>query len=257
MCFFNSLTVSAAAVARKYGRGTEIIEAVRRILAVKEGYGKTGVAEEVYSIPAYSEPQCVIVSGIDELQVMQWGLIPRSASAADKERYDKENWFKNARAEEIFTTWPYRMLIQTHRCVIPSTGYFEYHYDDKGKTQPYFIYLEDREIFSMAGLWDTWVDPQTGEQLNSFVQITTAANPFSAKIHNGGKHPGRQPLILNDEEVEKWLDAAMTEKEEIQKFLTPYPEQGMKAYPVSKNFRYLNPGSKDVIREEPVGNKLF
>lgn len=257
MCFFNSLAVSAAAIAGKYGRGMDIIEAVRHILAEKEGYGRTGVQEEVYCIAAYSRSQCVIVSDSDELQVMQWGLIPHSASAADRERYDRESWFKNARAEEIFTTWPYRMLIQSRRCVIPSTGYFEYHYDAKGKTQPYFIYPGGREVFPMAGLWDTWQHPQTGEQIKSFVQITTAANPFSAKIHNGGRHPGRQPLILEDGEVEKWLNSGMTDKKDISKFLKVYPENDMRAHPVSKDFRSMNPRSKEVIREEPTAEKLF
>lgn len=79
------------------------------------------------------------------------------------------------------------MLLYTQRCIVPSTGDFEYRYDGNGKTQPYFIYLEDREIFPLAGLWNTWVNPETGEQIQSFMQITTAANPCSAKIHNGGK----------------------------------------------------------------------
>lgn len=139
---------------------------------------------------------------------------------------------------------------------MPSTGYFEYHYDAKGKTQPYFIYLEDREVFSMAGLWDTWQNPNTGEQIKSFVQITTAANTFSAKIHNGGKHPGRQPLILQDDDVEKWLDEKMTDEDAIKLFLKPYPEKGMAAYPVSKNFRSINPKLKDVIKSEPKQEKL-
>lgn len=120
MCFFNSLTVNASVVAKKYGRGLDIIEAVRRLLAEKESSMRSArtnanarfvkpLEEEVYSIPAYSEPQCVIVSGSDQLQVMQWGLILHTASIEDRERYDKENWFKNARAEEFFSTWPLRM----------------------------------------------------------------------------------------------------------------------------------------------------
>lgn len=246
MCFFNSLTVNAAVVAKKYGKGMDIIETVRRLIAEQEP--NAGLEEEVYTIPAYTEPQCVIVSGSTQLEVMQWGLIPHTASVADRERYGKENWFKNARAEEIFATWPYRLLIYSQRCIIPSTGYYEYHYDDKGKTQPYFIYLKDREVFSMAGLWNTWINPETGEQVKSFVQITTAANPFVASIHNGGKHPGRQPLILNDEDTKKWLDEKMTGEEEIKRFLKPYPEYRMAAHPVSKNFRSMNPKLEDLIK---------
>lgn len=41
------------------------------------------LSEEICVIPAYAEPHCVIVSGSEELQVMQWGLIPRTAKSED------------------------------------------------------------------------------------------------------------------------------------------------------------------------------
>ena len=49
MCFFTSLSANAAAVAKRYSKQLDIIEAARQVLA---------------------EPQCVIVSGSDKLQVM-------------------------------------------------------------------------------------------------------------------------------------------------------------------------------------------
>ena len=87
MCFFTSLSANAAAVAKRYSKQLDIIEAARQVLA---------------------EPQCVIVSGSDKLQVMQWGLIPRTAKPEDIQRYDRENLFKNARAETLFEKWPSR-----------------------------------------------------------------------------------------------------------------------------------------------------
>lgn len=94
MCFFTSLSANAAAVAKKYGKQLDIIEAARQILAEQEQEERARqeagpehkvsvydirLAEDIYVIPAYAEPQCVIVSGSDKLQVMQWGLIPRMA----------------------------------------------------------------------------------------------------------------------------------------------------------------------------------
>ncbi|WP_229096361.1 SOS response-associated peptidase [Alistipes timonensis] len=101
----------------------DIIEAARQVLAEQErdarvrqdtGSGRrmslydVRLAEEIYVIPAYAEPHCVIVSGSEELQVMQWGLIPRTAKPGDAQRYDRENLFKNARAETLFEKWPSR-----------------------------------------------------------------------------------------------------------------------------------------------------
>lgn len=88
MCFFTSLSANAAAVAKKYGKQLDIIEAARQILAEQEQEERARqeagpehkvsvydirLAEDIYVIPAYAEPQCVIVSGSDKLQVMQWG----------------------------------------------------------------------------------------------------------------------------------------------------------------------------------------
>ncbi|MFR5964530.1 MAG: hypothetical protein ACLUGS_00880 [Alistipes putredinis] len=94
MCFFTSLSANAAAVAKRYGKQLDIIEAARQVLAEQEQDARARqdagsehrmsvydvrLAEEIYVIPAYAEPHCVIVSGSEELQVMQWGLIPRTA----------------------------------------------------------------------------------------------------------------------------------------------------------------------------------
>ena len=106
MCFFTSLSANAAAVAKRYGKQLDIIEAARQVLAEQEQDARARqdagsehrmsvydvrLAEEIYVIPAYAEPHCVIVSGSEELQVMQWGLIPRTA-----------------KPEDAMTAWPVR-----------------------------------------------------------------------------------------------------------------------------------------------------
>ena len=123
MCFFTSLSANAAAVAKRSSKQLDIIEAARQILAEQEQEERARqeaapehkvsvydirLAEDIYVIPAYAEPHCVIVSGSEELQVMQWGLIPRTAKPEDAQRYDRENLFKNARAETLFEKWPSR-----------------------------------------------------------------------------------------------------------------------------------------------------
>ena len=107
MCFFTSLAANAAAVAEKYGKQLDIVEAARQILAEQERDARARqdirpgrrmsvydvrLAEDIYVIPAYAEPPCVIVSGSEELQVMQWGLIPRTA-----------------KPENAMTAWPVRL----------------------------------------------------------------------------------------------------------------------------------------------------
>lgn len=106
MCFFTSLAANAAAVAKRYGKQLDIVEAARQILAEQEREQRAKqeadpkhkicvydirLAKEIYVISAYAEPHCVIVSGSEELQVMQWGLIPRTA-----------------KPEDAMTAWPVR-----------------------------------------------------------------------------------------------------------------------------------------------------
>lgn len=257
MCFFNAVSWNAVKIASRYRRRFDAVEAWKQIMAGREPRGIAGqndiyrfrLAEEMYCIPAYNEPHCIIVSGSDQLQVMDWGLIPRGTKPETKERYILRNWHKNARAEDIFSSWPWKFLIRRKRCLIPSTGYFEYHYISDNKTQPYFIYLIEREIFSMGGLWDEWTEPDTGKVYKTFVQITTAANTFTQKIHNGGKNPYRMPLILREEDEERWLDPGLTD-EDIRSLLKPYPAEGMAAYPVSKSFKEKDPYDIRIIRED-------
>ena len=265
MCFFTSLSANAAAVAKRYGKQLDIIEAARQVLAEQEQDARARqdagsehrmsvydvrLAEEIYVIPAYAEPHCVIVSGSEELQVMQWGLIPRTAKPGDAQRYDRENLFKNARAETLFEKWPWRMLWQHNRCIIPVTGFYEPHRLPNGKAQYYYTTLKDQELFSIAGLWDEWTHPQTGEKVLSFVLITTEANAMMRKIHNGGGNPFRMPKILTQEQEKRWLDPSIASEEAVAALLTVYPEKGMTAWPVRPKFNYGDPYDEGII--EPV-----
>lgn len=265
MCFFTSLSANAAAVAKKYGKQMDIVEAARQILAEQEQaerrkqqddpmhkvnlYG-IHLAEGMYNIPAYAEPHCVIISGAEELQVMQWGLIPRSAKQQDMERYNSQNLLKNARAENLFDKWPWRFLWKHNRCIIPVTGFFEPHRLPDGTTQYYYIRLKGQDIFSIAGLWDEWIEPHTGAKLLSFVLITTQANAMMRKIHNGGNNPFRMPKILTPAQETQWLDSSITTQEAVAGLLTVYPEEKMTAWAVKKKFNYGDPYDEGII--EPV-----
>lgn len=102
---------------------------------------------------------------------------------------------KNARAENLFDKWPWRMFWPHNRCIIPVIGFFEPHRLPDGKAQYYYTILKDKDTFSIVGFWDEWTNPQSGEKVLSFVLITTAANAMMHKIHNGGNNPFRMPKL--------------------------------------------------------------
>ena len=116
----------------------------------------------------------------------------------------------NARAETATDKTMFRKNLQTHRCVIPSTGFYEWSHE-KEKTK-YRFNLPESDTLYMAGIYNIF-----GKE-NRFVILTTAANESMAGIHN------RMPVILSEDEIEKWI----LNEEETPAILVRTPEQLMK-----------------------------
>lgn len=218
MCFHNSMSKKAKDLAARYRRKTDVVEIVHEII------------EEQYHINAFNHPQCAIVTDNEEIEVFRWGLIP-FWTRSDADANEIRNMTLNAKAETLFAKPSFREPIRNKRCLIPSTGYFEWRHEGNRKI-PYYIYLKDEEIFSMAGVYDEWLDSTTGKRLYTFSLITTTANPLTAYIHNTRK---RMPAILLPEEEESWLDPALTQKE-VQALLAPIGAERMDAYPIDRDF---------------------
>src|SRR5919107_975625 len=49
--------------------------------------------------------------------------------------------------------------------------------------QPYAVGMQDGSAFGLAGVWENWKDPSTGEWVRTFAVITTEANALVAEIH--------------------------------------------------------------------------
>lgn len=188
MCFHNSMIKKVGDLAMRYERKTDIIHVVRDLI------------NEQYHINAFYFPKCAIITSDSEIQAFSWCLIPSWTSTVEDAQEIRKITL-NIRAESIFQKPFSRESIMKRRCLIPSTGYFEWRYEN-GKKTPYFIHLKDEEIFSMAGIYDIWMDKETGSSLITFSLVTTRANPFAAYFQNVKK---RMPLILSVEEEKKMV----------------------------------------------------
>lgn len=214
------MTKKSKELATRYGRNLSVVEIAEKIL--KE--------QEQYRINAFSFPECPIVTTEQELQSFRWGLIP-FWTKDEKQADEIKRMTLNARADTIFSKPSFRESIRSKRCLVPSTGYFEWRHEGDRKI-PYYIYLKDESIFSMAGIYDTWLDKSTGEVVNTFSIITTEANELTGYIHNT-KH--RMPAILSQENEEKWLNPAL-DKLDIEQLLLPFPADRMEAYIIDSDF---------------------
>jgi putative SOS response-associated peptidase YedK len=96
----------------------------------------------------------------------------------------------NARSETAAAKPLFRNSLISARCVVPSTGFFEW---DKKDRQKYRFNLPDTGLLYMAGL----VREFNGQK--RFVILTTAANDSMREIHD------RMPVVLKKEEIDHWL----------------------------------------------------
>jgi putative SOS response-associated peptidase YedK len=156
----------------------------------------------------------------EELFFFSWGLIPFWAKAGAKIHRSI-----NARAETVVEKPMFRQLVRLKRCLVLADSFYEWQQNKSGKV-PYRILLKNEALFCFAGLWDEWVNTETGEVLRTFAIITTTANELVMPIHD------RMPVMLRPEEEKLWLTDHLTPEEHLS-LLRSYPADQMQAYPVS------------------------
>ncbi|KEO82424.1 SOS response-associated peptidase [Tumebacillus flagellatus] len=159
--------------------------------------------------------------GKNRIGQLKWGLVPSWAK-------DVSIGYKtiNAKSETVAEKPAFKTSFQRKRCLIPADGFYEWQKSAGSKTkQPMRILLKNREIFSMAGLYDTWTSPE-GEKLHTCTILTTKPNPLVSGIHD------RMPVILRREDEELWLDREHFDPDLLTSLLVPYSADEMFTYPV-------------------------
>lgn len=207
---------------------------------------------------------------------MEWGFIPdangwpfietreqlhrvRRGYTDERGRFQQPLNFLNAVSEELlFKNKVYRKAALERRCLILSTGFYEWrHVFGKNKRTgeplktatkyPYRIGLKGQEYFYIAGIWNPWEDASTGEYVESCAVITTAANLVMEQIHNSKK---RMPTMLTEELAYDWLFKEMDEKEisAMANFQIPWEE--MSYYTLAKDFLSSHEPLKEFIYKD-------
>ena len=170
------------------------------------------------------------------IEFMRWGLVPYWAK-------DPKIGYKmiNARAETLTQKPSFKHLLKSKRCLVPSSGFYEWKRIDKRKV-PYYIGIKNSRIFSFAGLYDNWKD-SVGNELKTFTIITTNSNNTLKPIHN------RMPVILEREFEEDWLDVKTHDFDSLKQMLKPYPDDNMIAYAVSTEVNNPSNDNPELIRK--------
>lgn len=187
-----------------------------------------------YFVSGFQYPKLVVIRE-NEINQFNWGLIPFWTKTGD-DALKIRSMTLNARAETIFDKPSFRTPIKSRRCVLPVNGFFEWKEIDKEKI-PHYIYPKDRSLFYIGCLYDTWINKESGEVLNTFSMITCPANNMMRGIHNSGANKHRMPLIIDADDVEKWIDPGLS-RDSIEGLMKPYDDTQMSAYTISKKANY-------------------
>ncbi|MCL2045682.1 MAG: SOS response-associated peptidase [Oscillospiraceae bacterium] len=105
----------------------------------------------------------------------------------------------NARSETALNSNMFRKPLQNQRCVIPSSGFYEWSaVPGTKKKDKHLLRITEDEMLFMAGMYNTFHD-KNGNEYSAFVILTTDAHESIAHIHN------RMPLLLLHDENDLWL----------------------------------------------------
>ena len=179
---------------------------------------KPGEKVNAFTLPSVP----VICNGSpDQILLYTWGLIPFWVKDAETADALRRRTF-NAKSETLTERPSFRSSFKKKHCLVITNGFYEWQTLGKEKI-PYFICLKDQQAFSLAGLYDDWINPATGEIINTFTVITTRANPRMEEIHNLKK---RMPVILSPHDEKKWLLPELPDSE-IKSLFEPYPQELM------------------------------
>ena len=205
-----------------------------------------------YFYNAFSNPLLPVITQEepDRIRLMEWGLIPAWAGDSQKAKQIRTGTY-NARAESLHEKPSFREPFRSSRCWVIAHGFFEWQHVGRMRV-PWYIRLRNNEPFVFAGLYDSWRDPETGDVLETFSIVTTAANQVMEKIHNTKK---RMPVILNPENENDWISSNNSLRK-LRTLMLPFPSDDLHAYTISNTIRSpeADPYNAEIIK--PFGQVL-
>ncbi|NVK03272.1 MAG: SOS response-associated peptidase [Flavobacteriia bacterium] len=191
----------------------------------------------------------------NEIQHFQFGFTPHWAkkpmyvfNARAEGDHNKDNNPQYTGAKGIIQKPMFRNSIRDRRCLVIADAFIEGPEKEK-LSKPYVVYLRERRPFAFAGVWDEWVNTDTGEMLRSFAILTTVSNPLLQKI---GHH--RSPVILSPDQETDWISSSLP-LNDVTSMLEPYDAKAMNAYPIDPAIK--NPRAQGVELLKPVGERIY
>jgi putative SOS response-associated peptidase YedK len=169
--------------------------------------------------------------------LVRWGFLP--------------SWVKdprdfplviNARGETLTTKPTFRAALKRRRCIFLADGFYEWQRRAGGKAA-FLIRRRDRGPLPLAGLWETYTDPEGGE-IDTAAIVTTDANRTLAAVHD------RMPVILGPDGIGPWLEVGQGETARALELVRPCPDEWLELVAISKRVNRVE--NDDPSVQDPV-----
>jgi putative SOS response-associated peptidase YedK len=87
---------------------------------------------------------------------------------------------------------------------------------ETGKAVRWAIHRKDREPFTVAGIWENWIDKSSGEIVESFSMLTINADghPVMGRFHKPGDER-RSLVVVTADKWHTWLGASSANAESM------------------------------------------
>ncbi len=187
-----------------------------------------GLIAEGTTLPWYNQapgqpsPVLVLKDGELESRVMRWGFPPLWLASRGKDPW-KERPMVNAKSEEARSKRTWAKPLAQRRCLVPSTGFYEW--IRKGKQKyPLHFRPTDGPCMTFGGIW--WTYGKQDHRKMVFAILTTGPSTLMEPIHD------RMPVVLGRQDWDAWLDPDASE-ETIDGLCRPAPDGVMEAVEVN------------------------
>lgn len=185
------------------------------------------------------------------VQLMQFGFTPRWAkkqfytlNARSEGDSNPDDDPRYAGAMGILRKPMFRQSIRDRRCIVIADAFIEGPKDLK-LSRPFLVFPRDGQPLALAGIWDEWAHPETGECIRSFAVLTTVANPTLQAI---GHH--RSPVVLDPDDERVWIDREAPIAE-VTALMRPCPTGRLNAHPIDPAIRDPRANGSELLR--PTG----
>jgi putative SOS response-associated peptidase YedK len=170
--------------------------------------------------------------------MMRWGFM-----LPPEQRHGSDLGTALVPSDGVLSSRDYRRAwLYGQRCVVPVAGFYLWHLNEHGVSQPFYVRLVNRSVFGLAALWERTVLDDGEDVVESCALLTVPANPLLAEIDNKGR---RMPAILRRQDYDEWFRSTAAK---AQSLLQTYPVERMVTHPVGPHVNYLEYDDPGLIR---------